>query len=144
MDSAFEYVFVHGFRMDVPDRRGAILEKWFRQKGIELHQLDAKGGKGHEDATITICLEALEDYRKSKGRPLRLIGMSMGGLMSALYASRNPTHVDRIILLNPAVNLKVGQIARYCNPLQSTCRKHGERLQTQIIQQHTTNGRGMV
>lgn len=36
---------------------------------------------------------------------LRLVGSSFGGLMAALYAMEHEPHVERLILLAPAVNL---------------------------------------
>ncbi len=36
---------------------------------------------------------------------LRLVGSSFGGLMAALYALKNESRVDRLILLAPAINL---------------------------------------
>ncbi len=49
------------------------------------------------------------------GRPVLLIGNSMGGLLSALQAARAPRTVDRLVLIDPAVPLPFDRLPK--NPL---------------------------
>ena len=107
MATQFRYLYLHGFRGDQESTKGGIFRKRFAEKGIELNVFDVKAGKGHADTRVSISLQALEAFYDEHKTPLRLIGSSMGGYISAVYASQHPTHVDRIVLLNPAVNLKV-------------------------------------
>ena len=143
MATQFCYLYLHGFRGDVQTTKGAIFRKRFAEKGIELNVFDVKAGKGHADTRVSISLQALEAFYHEHKKPLRLIGSSMGGFISAVYASQHPTHVDRVILLNPAVNLKVAGNRHTSLQSYACCvrSKHGRLLRMSIMRRQLKNGK---
>jgi len=122
----FAYAYLHGFRSDVHSIKAKVFKQRFEERGISLEVLDVKGGKGHEDALVSIGLDVLDQFYEKTKKPLRLIGSSMGGFISAVFAARHPDRVDRVILINPAVHLKVGHISIALSH-KLTFRKHGRR-----------------
>src|SRR5437764_9156841 len=60
---------------------------------------------------LASVLDALELERVS------LVGHSMGGLISAIFAAERPARLDRLVLAAPAIGLPSRRIASYLLPL---------------------------
>jgi alpha-beta hydrolase superfamily lysophospholipase len=85
---------------------------------------DSSGKPGrlpHDDTLLRDLADVLEDTRTThchRGEvPLILLGHSMGGLVSALYAAEqlalgNPHAVDALVLSSPALDLGLGPLQR--------------------------------
>ncbi|HEX5041759.1 MAG TPA: alpha/beta fold hydrolase [Candidatus Polarisedimenticolaceae bacterium] len=64
-----------------------------------------------EDVTLASDVEDLEKVRRHLGHAApALLGHSWGALLALEYALRHPTHVSRLILMNPAP-VSVGELA---------------------------------
>ncbi len=91
-------VYLHGFASSPASRKAAFFRDRFRECGVEIEtpELD---GSDFEHLTITGQLSILA--RVARGRPVSLMGSSMGGYLAALYAARHP-EVAKLVLLAPA------------------------------------------
>ena len=56
-------------------------------------------------STLTITKQLSLVERLAAGQNVRLMGSSLGGYLSALYAARHPAQVERLVLLAPAFRL---------------------------------------
>jgi uncharacterized protein len=87
-------VYLHGFASGPQSSKARFFAERFGE--IQVPQLD----EGNFEAlTITGQLRVID--RAVSGRPVILMGSSLGGYLAALYAARNP-QVERLILLAPA------------------------------------------
>ncbi len=91
-------VYLHGFASGPTSRKATYFAEQFRAAGVPLEIPDLSNGD-FEHLTITGQLQVIE--RLAQGRPVRLIGSSLGGYLSALYASIHPS-VQKVVLLAPA------------------------------------------
>ncbi len=94
-------VYLHGFASGPGSRKARFFREQFARQGAELRIPDLSEGR-FENLTISGQLRVLE--RLAKGKPLSLIGSSMGGYLAALYAARHP-EVERLMLMAPAFAL---------------------------------------
>lgn len=92
------YVYLHGFASGPSSRKARFFQNAFGRRGIHL-EIPALDRGDFEHLTISGQLDALDSLLA--GAPARLIGSSMGGYLSSLYAAAHP-EVDRIVLLAPA------------------------------------------
>jgi len=106
MSDSYVYAFVHGFLENTNCRVGNRLKKEVRKHGIDLELIDAMGGYTFRDCSVSSGVAALEALYEQRKKPLRLIGVSMGGLIATNYTIKHPQNVDRLVLLNPVVNLE--------------------------------------
>jgi uncharacterized protein len=91
-------VYLHGFASGPSSSKARYFRKRFAERGIEPHIPDLADGD-FEHLTISGQLSVID--RSAAGQPIVLIGSSMGGYLSALYAARH-TEVERLVLLAPA------------------------------------------
>jgi pimeloyl-ACP methyl ester carboxylesterase len=91
-------IYLHGFASTPLSRKAQVFERGFREQGTRIEVPDLAEGD-FEHLTITGQLRVVE--RVAAGRPVSLIGSSMGGYLAALYASRHP-EVKSLVLLAPA------------------------------------------
>lgn len=91
-------IYLHGFASSPQSSKAQFFAERFRAAGVEcvVPQLD---GGDFSRLTISGQLRVIEE--EAQGRPVRLIGSSLGGYLAALYASLHP-EVDRAVLLAPA------------------------------------------
>ena len=92
-------VYLHGFASSPSSSKAQYFRGKFAERGIsiEIPQLD----EGRFEAlTISGQLDVIE--RTVGQEPGVLMGSSLGGYLAALYASRHPTQVERLVLLAPA------------------------------------------
>ena len=93
-----QVIYLHGFASGPGSQKAQFFHRKFFESGVEIHLPDLAGGD-FERITISRQLAVVE--RVAQGGPVRLIGSSLGGYLSALYAARHP-EVDRLVLLAPA------------------------------------------
>ena len=92
-------LYLHGFASGPASGKAQWFRRAFAEHGVDLEIPELVEGD-FEQMTISGQLGAIE--RAAKGERMSLIGSSMGGYLAALYASRRPAEVDRLVLLAPA------------------------------------------
>jgi uncharacterized protein len=103
-------VYLHGFASSPQSSKAQFFKQKFDQLGVpfEAPQLDEGD---FERLTITGQLAVVE--RVVGGRSAVLMGSSLGGYLAALYATRHPAEVERMILLAPALQFASRWRARF-------------------------------
>ena len=92
------FVYLHGFASGPSSSKALLFRERLASLGIELLVPALEGGD-FEHLTISGQLERVGQLVGN--RAATLIGSSMGGYLSALYATQHPA-VERLILLAPA------------------------------------------
>jgi pimeloyl-ACP methyl ester carboxylesterase len=109
-------VYLHGFASGPLSNKAQFFRARFEELGVpvEIPQLDEGN---FETLTITSQLGVIDraviqsrdraaiqnrNREGTVGDPVTLMGSSLGGYLAALYASRYPENVDRLVLLAPA------------------------------------------
>jgi pimeloyl-ACP methyl ester carboxylesterase len=90
-----KYAYLHGFASGPASGKARYLKERFAVRGVDL-LVPELAPEGLETLTVSGQLAIIEALR-----PDVLIGSSMGGYLSALYASRH-SNVERLVLLAPA------------------------------------------
>jgi pimeloyl-ACP methyl ester carboxylesterase len=93
-----DIVYLHGFASGPCSSKARFFQQRFRDLGIELQVLELAEGD-FEGLTLTRQLRVLGNA--AAGKACVLVGSSMGGYLSALYAARHP-EVCKLVLLAPA------------------------------------------
>jgi|SRR5579863_5642582 len=103
-------VYLHGFASSPQSSKAQFFKRKFDERNIlfEVPQLD-EGNFGR--LTITGQLGVVE--RAVAGKPVVLMGSSLGGYLAALYAARHPGEVERMVLLAPAFQFPTRWRARF-------------------------------
>lgn len=91
-------LYLHGFASGPGSKKARFFRERFAACGISLDVPDLVPG-AFEDITISGQLDVVE--HTAARQPVTLLGSSMGGYLTALYAARHP-EVERVILLAPA------------------------------------------
>jgi pimeloyl-ACP methyl ester carboxylesterase len=91
-------VYLHGFASGPASGKARYLGAYLRERGAEVQIPDLAEG---DFAHLTITRQLAVINRAADGRPVSLIGSSLGGYLAALYAYRHP-EVERLVLLAPA------------------------------------------
>lgn len=94
-------IYLHGFASGPGSRKAQYFRDRFAAAGVELEIPDLAEGR-FESLTLSGQLGVIE--RLAGGKPVSLIGSSMGGYLAALYAARHP-EVERLMLMAPAFAL---------------------------------------
>jgi pimeloyl-ACP methyl ester carboxylesterase len=97
-------IYLHGFASSPGSKKA----RYFQERIPGLIVPDLAGGD-FEHLTITGQLAVIE--RTANGRPVSLIGSSMGGYLAALYGARHP-EVEKLVLMAPAFAFAKGWEAR--------------------------------
>jgi len=97
-------IYLHGFASSPGSKKA----RYFRERLPGLIVPDLAEGD-FEHLTITGQLAVLE--RATNGKPVSLIGSSLGGYLVALYGARHP-EVERLVLLAPAFAFAKGWVER--------------------------------
>jgi hypothetical protein len=97
MPPSARILYLHGFASSPQSQKARYFQSRFAELGQTLEIPDL--APDFESLTITGQLAVVE--RLASGRPVSLIGSSMGGYLAALYAARHP-ETDRLVLLAPA------------------------------------------
>ncbi len=93
-----ELIYLHGFGSSPNSSKARFFREKFEERGISI-TIPVLDCGDFERLTFTRQLEVLS--RAASGRPVTLMGSSMGGYLAALYAARHP-EVVRLVLLAPA------------------------------------------
>lgn len=93
-------VYLHGFASGPQSTKARFFAEKFAQAGIpfEAPALDAGD---FQNLTVSAQMQIVDAAASTGERPV-LMGSSLGGYLAALYASKHPRSVDRLILLAPA------------------------------------------
>ncbi len=97
-----QYIYLHGFASSPDSTKARFFRKEFADRGLTLICPDLNGGD-FSHLTLTRQIEQLQEITGSfaSEEPITLIGSSMGGLVSLLYAGLDD-RVSRLVLLAPA------------------------------------------
>jgi pimeloyl-ACP methyl ester carboxylesterase len=97
-------LYLHGFASGPSSAKGRALEARFSALGVPFHRANlTPGEEGFERSTpLTMLAEA--ERLVARHRPSVLMGSSLGGWLSAVLASRDPS-IERVVLLAPAFRL---------------------------------------
>jgi uncharacterized protein len=91
-------IYLHGFASSPQSKKARLFEQRMQALGIEIRVPDLAAGD-FENLTISGQLRVIE--QTADGKPVALMGSSLGGYLAALYASLHP-EVSRLVLLAPA------------------------------------------
>lgn len=100
---AVRYVHLHGFASSRTSTKGQKLAAALASHEVEL-ELPDLNCPSFAQLTYTACLQHIDALLADASR-VRLSGSSMGGYLAALWAARNPTRVERLLLLCPGFDL---------------------------------------
>lgn len=101
-----EVFYLHGFASSAQSSKAAFFAAKLRPHGITLRTPDFNE-PDFTSLTITRMIEQVgRALEKTAGRPVVLIGSSLGGFVAVEAALRWPERIDRMVLLAPAVDLR--------------------------------------
>lgn len=92
-------VYLHGFASSPRSSKAQFFRQKFAACGIPVEIPELDEGR-FEELTISGQLRVIE--RVVGNQPAILMGSSLGGYLAALFASRHPSLVERLVLLAPA------------------------------------------
>lgn len=98
------YLYLHGFASGPRSIKGREMKAGFAQRGQALELVDWNM-PSFAELTTTSALAAIDEAAGAAAGPLTLIGSSMGGYLSTLWAELHPERVARLVLLCPAFDL---------------------------------------
>ena len=93
-----KFVYLHGFASSPLSRKAQFFAGKLRDQGYEV-EVPHLERDGFRNLTVSGQLKVIEAVTQGDG--IRLIGSSMGGYLSALYASKH-LEVEKLVLLAPA------------------------------------------
>jgi len=91
-------IYIHGFASGPGSHKAQFFHERFADYGIDMQIPDLAAGD-FSSLTITGQLQVIG--QAANGRPVTLLGSSLGGYLAALYAARHP-EVERVVLMAPA------------------------------------------
>lgn len=105
MDAA--YAYLHGFGSSAHSKKGVDLARRFAERGLslELPDLNRPSFSALSHRAMLAEVDRVAARIAGDGRPLRLIGSSLGGWVAARYAELHPERVERLVLLCPGFDL---------------------------------------
>ena len=103
----FRYAYIHGFASGPLSAKGLYLADAFATSGVTLLLPDLNVPT-FTAMTFSSILEELDRIHAREGDNTvwRLVGSSLGGYISARWASLHPERVDRLVLLCPGLDLR--------------------------------------
>lgn len=93
-----KFIYLHGFASSPASRKAQFFADKLRSAGADV-EVPALERDGFENLTVSGQLRVIETV--AAGKPVRMLGSSMGGYLAALYASLHP-EVEKLLLLAPA------------------------------------------
>lgn len=98
-------LYLHGFASGPSSLKARILSERFAAAGVHLEVPDlTPGADGFERSSPSSMLAVAERLLARAAPPHALVGSSLGGYLSAVAASRDPS-IERLVLLAPAFRL---------------------------------------
>jgi len=107
-------VYLHGFASGPQSSKAGFFSAKLRECGVEV-EIPRLDGGDFEGLTIAGQLAVIE--KAVGGRPVVLMGSSLGGYLAALYAARH-AEVERVVLLAPAFHFPQRLRERYAADLE--------------------------
>jgi pimeloyl-ACP methyl ester carboxylesterase len=106
------HLYLHGFASGPSSTKARALAARFAAAGVRLEVPDlTPGPEGFERSTPLTMLAVAEARLAAAAPPHVLLGSSLGGYLSALAASRDPS-IERLVLMAPAFRLFARWTAR--------------------------------
>jgi pimeloyl-ACP methyl ester carboxylesterase len=101
------YAYIHGFASGPLSAKGLYLAESFAASGITMLLPDLNVPT-FATMTFSSILDELDRIHAWEGGETvwRLVGSSLGGYISARWASLHPNRVDRLVLLCPGLDLR--------------------------------------
>jgi pimeloyl-ACP methyl ester carboxylesterase len=96
-------IYLHGFASGSASSKATYLARRLREHGIDLQTPDLNL-PDFSTLTITRMLAQTRALLDASAEPQTLIGSSLGGFVAVNAAVQNPTRVDRLVLLAPALD----------------------------------------
>jgi uncharacterized protein len=98
-------LYLHGFASGPSSKKARALAERFAAIGVPLDVPDlTPGADGFERSSPSSMLAVAEARLDAAAPPHALVGSSLGGYLSAVAASRDPS-IERLVLLAPAFRL---------------------------------------
>lgn len=98
-------LYLHGFASGPSSHKATVLAGRFAADGVRLAVPDLTPGEdGFERSSPSSMLAVAEGLLAGAAPPHALVGSSLGGYLSAVAASRDPS-IERLVLLAPAFRL---------------------------------------
>lgn len=95
---AAQVVLLHGLGRS--ETSMLILENALAGAGFEVHNIGYPSNDESPDALVEQITAAIDDCCAGNGRPLHLVGHSLGGLLIRAYlAERHPANLGRVVLI---------------------------------------------
>ena len=91
-------VYLHGFASSPHSSKAQFFRRRFAEHGVPMEIPILDEGR-FEELTVTGQLAVID--RAVGEEPAILIGSSLGGYLAALYASRHPSQIEKLVLLAP-------------------------------------------
>ena len=93
-------IYLHGFASSPASSKARFFSNKFKEAGFDVDVPTLDGGD-FRNLTITSQLDILERAAAGSDRVI-LMGSSLGGYLTAVYAARHPQQVERAIMMAPA------------------------------------------
>ena len=93
-------IYLHGFASSPASTKAQFFSKKFREAGFDV-SIPALDGGDFRNLTITSQLEIVEREARGSDRVM-LMGSSLGGYLTAVYAAGHPDQVEQAIMMAPA------------------------------------------
>ena len=103
-------LYLHGFASSPQSSKAQFFARKFAERGVAI-DIPALDGGDFEHLTITNQLKIVE--RSLGAGPVAMMGSSLGGYLTAIYAEKHPEQVSRVILLAPAFRFLEGWRSRF-------------------------------
>lgn len=113
--------YLHGFASSPASRKARYFADRLTSIGQEVKIPKLDNGDFF-NLTLTRQLNMLEE--EAQGRPVSLIGSSMGGYLAAIYAAKHP-EVQRVVLMAPAFGFARRWPQRLGLPVTDAWRREG-------------------
>jgi uncharacterized protein len=98
-------LYLHGFASGPSSHKATVLSRRFAEAGVHVEVPDlTPGTDGFERSSPSSMLAVAEGCLARAAPPHALVGSSLGGYLSAVAASRDPS-IERLVLLAPAFRL---------------------------------------
>jgi uncharacterized protein len=104
------YIYLHGFASGPLSSKAQFFLKRFEEQGVAL-KIPRLDGGDFRGLTITGQLRVVEEAVGDG--PVVLFGSSLGGYLAALFASRHPQKVEKLVLMAPAFQFPSRWRARF-------------------------------
>ena len=93
-------IYLHGFASSPASSKARFFSERFKEAGFEV-SVPALDGGNFRNLTITSQLDIVE-RAASGSEHVILMGSSLGGYLTAVYAARHPEQVEKAIMMAPA------------------------------------------